>query len=290
MPDAKLTFEAIGTRWNIQMLGTISPELAERIQKRIREFDKAYSRFRPDSLVTRMAQTPGAYELPEDGFVMLRFYEQLYRATNGLVTPLIGQALSNAGYDAGYSFRQRPMEKPPAWDDVISYDRHYVTVAQPALLDFGAAGKGYLVDIVGALLRRAGLDSFIINASGDMLHRSENRRPIEVGLENPVDDTEVIGVARLGNQSLCASSGSKRQWGNFHHIVNPATLQPAADILATWVIADDTMTADGLATALFFTAPQKLLSEFTFAYAILDKSMGLSYSKNFPVRTFEAEP
>jgi thiamine biosynthesis lipoprotein len=37
-------------------------------------------------------------------------------------------------------------------------------------------------------------------------------------------------------------------------------------VAATWVLADDAMTADGLATALFFTDPARLAEEFAFDY------------------------
>jgi FAD:protein FMN transferase len=285
-------FEAIGTRWEIQIYQSIEQaqwkELLASIRGRIEAFDKAYSRFRNDSLITQMSTKAGKYALPADGYKMLTFYEQLYRATNGNVTPLIGQTISDAGYNAAYSFISKSPQKPPAWDDVIRYDKHTLTLSRPAMLDFGAAGKGYLVDIISSLIAKAGITSYLINAGGDILHYSAHTS--EIALENPFDTSEAIGIVQLGNQSLCASAGSKRKWSNFHHIIDPHTVQSPDKIAATWVIADDTMTADGVATALFFESPLALQKHFSFSYAILYADMSLEHSQDFPVKVFSMEP
>ncbi|MDB5169084.1 MAG: ApbE-like protein thiamine biosynthesis lipoprotein [Candidatus Saccharibacteria bacterium] len=285
------SFEAIGTRWDITIKDAIKDdawfELIQKIYLRIQAFDKAYSRFRSDSLVTYMSGTPGTYELPPDGFDMLTFYKQLYEATQGKVTPLIGQALSDAGYDANYSFKEKTLHHPPLWEDALSFDKHSIEVKRPALLDFGAAGKGYLIDIVGDLIDQADIHSYTINAGGDILHRTSDTTALEVGLENPVDTTEAVGIVQLHNRSLCASAGSRRKWGKFHHIIDPIDLQSPSEVIATWVIADTTMLADGLATALFFTSPDSLSQRFNFSFAVLYKDMSIQRSKDLAASFFE---
>ena len=288
----KVAFEAIGTKWSIEVFEDIPrakwSALIAQIHKRIEQFDQTYSRFRSDSLVTRMSQKAGRYELPADAFKLLAFYEQLYRLSDRQLTPLIGQVLADAGYDANYSFKSKPLKRPPAWKSVVEYDRKSIELKQPVLIDFGAAGKGYLVDIVASMMEGVGIKNFVINASGDILHRSDDSTPVKIGLENPLDTSEAIGIISLDNQSLCASAGSRRQWGKYSHILNPRTLESPKDTLATWVVASDTMSADGLATALFFTNPAILKKHFDFAYAILDKDMQLSYSKDLMIEVFSS--
>jgi thiamine biosynthesis lipoprotein len=285
-------FDAIGTRWNIQTLEPVESKqwslLISTLLERIETFDKAYSRFREDSWVAEIARAPGRHVLPADAYTLLRFYDRLYEATAGKVTPLIGQVMADTGYDAAYSFAPRSPRRPPRWKDVLSYGRNQLTASRPVLLDFGAAGKGYLVDIIGELIEQAGISSYLIDAGGDILHRSKDGGLVEVGLENPLNTTEAIGIARLKNQSLCASAGSKRQWGDFHHILDPESLRSPRHVLASWVMASDTMTADGVATALFFTGPSELLKHFSFSYVILYEGMKLQHSPDFPVKIFTA--
>ena len=66
---------------------------------------------------------------------------------------------------------------------------------------------------------------------------------------------------------MCASAGNRRTWGDgLHHILDASTGRPVERVAATWVLAADAMTADGLATALFFTDPARLAEEFAFDY------------------------
>jgi thiamine biosynthesis lipoprotein len=286
-------FQAIGTSWNIETRDSLGDKswakIMHQIQSHIEDFDKAYSRFRADSLVTKMSRKAGRYKLPPDAHKMLRFYEKLYRATEGKITPLIGQTMSDAGYDANYSLRPKKLAVPAGWENVIEYDQAGLNLKQAALLDFGAAGKGYLIDIIAGLLAGAGLKSFTINAGGDILHRSSQDESLAVGMENPIDTSEAVGIIKLQNQSLCASAGSKRKWAGYHHIIDPESLESPRNILAVWVIAGDTMTADGLATALFFTNPGELAEHFKFSYALLYADMSLQRSKAFPAKLFEAQ-
>jgi thiamine biosynthesis lipoprotein len=292
MAARRTRFPAIGTHWDIQVYDTVGSrawnELLQAIHQRIESFDTAYSRFRSDSLVTHMSRQAGRHLLPPDAYPLLNFYEKLYKATSGRVTPLIGQIIADAGYDADYSFQPKALQPPAKWEDVLAYTKKSITLRQPVLLDFGAAGKGYLVDIVSGLLEAAGLQSYTINAGGDMLHRSEQQESLAVGMENPEDASEAIGIIDLKNKSLCASSGAKRKWGKYHHIIDPTRLESPQQVLATWVTANDTMTADGLATALFFTDAETLAKQFEFSYALLYPDMRLQYAHDFPAKIFEA--
>jgi thiamine biosynthesis lipoprotein len=290
MPARRHRFVAIGTRWTITISSALSDaewhNLQSTLHDRIEEFDRCYSRFRADSLVSQMATKAGRYELPADGYPLLQFYERLYHATDGAVTPLIGQVMTDLGYDAAYSFHARATTAPPAWDDIIEYDEQSITLHQPALLDFGAAGKGYLVDLLGGLLAAEDVTDFTIDAGGDILQRGAEA--INVGLENPQNVSEAIGTIELKNSSLCASAGSRRAWGSYHHIIDPQSLSSPSETLATWVMADDCMTADGLATALFFVPASQLARDFRFAYATLHDDMSLEQSRNFPAKIFTA--
>lgn len=283
-------FEAIGTHWTIQIRHDMSSaawsQLKKQLQQRIEMYDKTYSRFRDDSWVSMLHVQPGTHTLPPDAFKMIALYEKLYKATNGLVTPLIGQLLSDAGYDAHYSFTERQLLAPPRWEEALSYTRTTITTKQPILLDFGAAGKGYLVDIIAGLIKAAGVAEYIVDASGDILHRSA-RDDITIGLENPLDTTQAVGVVRLHNQSLCASAGTRRTWGKYHHIMNPQSLQSPRDVLATWVVADETILADGAATALFFVKPEVLKMYFpSISVGVLYADMTLEYTPDFPVELY----
>ncbi|MET4640035.1 FAD:protein FMN transferase [Mycetocola sp. 2940] len=270
-----LVFEAIGTRWRIDSAVPCDRALTRAILDRIAEFDQTWSRFRSDSVVAAMALAAGSWDLGADAPPLLALYRRLADATDGAVSPFLGDALNRLGYDASYSLRERdePRAAAPGWDDIAGPDGlvgtglvgtglvgTVLTTTRPVTIDIGAAGKGYLVDLVAGLLAAAGHTAFTVDASGDIAHRGA---PIRVGLEHPYDPTRAIGVVTLAGGALCASATNRRAWGDgLHHVLDGRTGSPVEEVVATWALAPETATADGVATALFFAAPGGLAAEF----------------------------
>ena len=270
------TFDAIGTRWCVDTDEPLRGEVRDRILDRIRRFDRTYSRFRPDSLVAQVAAAPagGRFEFPEDSVALFDLYDRLVAATDGAVDPLVGRQLELLGYDPTYSLTPAPdavrarerARARPTWAADIVRDGATLITRRPLVIDVGAAGKGYLVDIISAIVQHAGVARFVVDAGGDLRHGGEHG--IRVGLEHPLDPRLVIGVANLQSQALCASAVNRRAWGyGLHHVLDARTGAPATEVVATWVVAGDAALADGLATALFFTGAHRLAETHRFAYA-----------------------
>lgn len=280
-------FEAIGTVWVIAgKLKNAQPKekILQKIKQLIDSFDKNYSRFRKDSWVLKLSKRRGEYEIPKDGKEMLDLYRKLYFLTEGKFTPLIGEALIESGYDDKYSFIESKLSKVPKWDEILNYSFPMLEVKKPIVLDFGGTGKGYLIDLISMLLLKEGVKEFFVDGGGDIFSHSESS--LKVGLEHPGNLNQVIGVVEIKNQSICASSGNRRKWGKFHHIIDPENLKSPNNILATWVIADQAIIADSLATCLFLVSPEKLSREFNFEYLILFPDYSFSKSADFPAELF----
>lgn len=283
----KFQLDAIGTGWVIDISKKLSSEeevfLLKKIKERINIFDRDYSRFRTDSLVTKMSKEAGTYKMPEDFDNLISVYQRVYEITGGLVTPLIGQVLVDAGYDANYSLVKGDLTKPKSMDDVLIWEKPNLVVKEPVLLDFGACGKGYLVDIISEILEEEGIKNYCVDGSGDMRVRGE---VLKVGLENPENAESVVGVLTLENRSLCGSSGNRRKWADMHHIINPETLKSPNEILSVWVVANDTITSDVLTTCLFFTNAEILKKYFEFEYLLLKSDYTIEKSEGFDAEIF----
>ena len=280
-------FDAIGTPWVIDTPVALEDSVRQDVWARIDAFDLAYSRFRADSLLSRVADAPGQVTLPSDSVPLFDLYRQLYEATRGALSPLVGSALNHWGYDPGYRLTALPGPPPPvpAFDEVLSLDGVTLTAHRPVSIDIGAAGKGFLVDEVAQLLIDAGVEEFTIDASGDIRHRGP--RPESIALEHPGDPSLAVGIARLANRSLAASAPNRRTWApGIHHILNALTGLPTVGIRATFVVADTAGLADGLATALFLTSPEELHSRFDCEWVIMDESGALRHSPGFPGEVF----
>lgn len=259
--------------------------------ERVERFDRDWSRFRPDSIVTRISREPGRHRLPADAGPLLEWYRELYEGTGGRVSPLVGRTLESLGYDATY--RLSPASAPiatPAWADAIAWDGEYLDTVTPVLLDVGAAGKGYLADLVSDLLLDLGVATHVVDASGDIVARGATREL--VALEHPADPSKAIGVVPLGGGArgggaLAASAANRRAWGDgLHHVIDAVTGLPTSSVIATWALAPDALHADGLATALFFDVDPALTAGDGVSFVRMFADGRVQTSASFPGEVF----
>ena len=265
LPEIK----ALGTIWWIEIFAEISATKKQVIYDDlllfIADFENKYSRFKPDSLITKL-NTTGSLENPDQTTIdLLQTGINLYKQTDSLFNILIGEILENRGYDADYSFLPKEVEiviPDPTLELNISTN---LIKLNKGRIDLGGFGKGYLIDLlVNRLKNNFDLQYFLINGGGDIYTTSDNGKPIEIYLEHPIEKDTFIGTTALLNQGFAASSPHKRKWkvGDkiFSHIVN--TQDESVPIDGTFIKADTVAKADAFATVSLLTTPEKI---FTFA-------------------------
>lgn len=279
MLSARHSFDAIGTVWSIDTERPLADALKHKLAGVIEEFDKAYSRFRSDSLVLQAREcAPGRFQFPVSIGKLYTLYCQLYELSGGSITPLVGGSLEQLGYDAQYSLHMQTPVPAPNFIEALELKGNDVIFTSKALLDISAIGKGYLVDEIASIVAEQH-EAFVIDASGDMtVHTATDEI---IGLEDPFDASRIIGTVSLRRGSLCASATNRRAWGNgLHHILDGTTGRPLhTNIAATWAIASTTMLADALTTGLFFVAPTTLAQTFgDFSYVILNHDGSVAHN------------
>ncbi len=143
-------------------------------------------------------------------------------------------------------------------DVVIDEEAGTVFYADPELrVDLGAVAKGYAAQKVADKLRDAGLDSFILNAGGNVVCGDaprDGRTQWTVAVED-VDGVTTRLKLGLKNLSIVTSGDYQRYFEvdgqRYHHLIDPDTLHPAAYMRAVSIIHPDSGLADFLSTAAF---------------------------------------
>jgi len=266
----RMEFDAIGTRWVIDTPEPLPLGLEARILAEINDFDFEWSRFRPDSVVAAVAREGGQFPVGVDGEAMLRLYTRLADATDGAVNPFVGATLEHLGYDPTYRLSPAPgAPKPvPGWEGRFQRTTALLQLPRGTVLDVGAVGKGRLVDVVADVIRRAGIESFTVDAGGDLRHVGPAR--VRIGLEHPLDPTRAVGVVTLTDGAIAASATNRRAWADgLHHVIDARTGAPVRGILATWALARTAMIADAASTAAFFLPPSEVLSALDGVHAVV---------------------
>lgn len=261
VPVASWRFDAIGTTWEIVTERPLADATRDAVTARIDAFDRVWSRFRADSDVAGVARAGGEFAAGGDAAAMLDAYAALSEATGGAVNPLVGGSLHALGYDAEYTLCDHGAVPAPAdWQALLTWHDGRVSLAAPAIIDVGALGKGRLVDLVRAIVETAVDGDVTVDAGGDLAVRG---RPQRIGLEHPFDPRRAIGVWEVRDAALCASATTRRAWpspagATLHHVLDARTGRPVRTVAATWAVAPDAMTADAVATALFFDGGPRL--------------------------------
>lgn len=282
---ASWRFEAIGTHWEIETTDALPDSVRAAVTAQIESFDRDWSRFRADSGVVRLGREGGSFA-SADARPMLDAYRELSAATDGAANPLVADSLDALGYGADYSLvAGDPVPAPDAWERDLSWTDGEVRASVPALLDVGALGKGRLVDLVMAVLARVPGD-LVVDAGGDIRVRGAG---VRIGLEHPYDPTKAIGMVEVQDEALCASAINRRAWGSgLHHVLDARTGQPVRTWAATWTWASEAMTADAVATALFFDGGVEIAASWGVEWVRMSTDGRVQRSPGCPAEMFLA--
>ena len=279
-------FDAIGTSWAIDTAEPLSSIARDEGAALVERFDREWSRFRADSMVSSLAHGRAAsVPAPPDTDAMLSLYDELDAATAGAVNPLVGDALARLGYDARLTLTPSGVAQPaPSWRDTLAWGEGRLSVSTPSIIDVGALGKGRLVDLVLDVVRAHVDGDVVVDASGALAARGAG---VRVALEHPYDPTLAIGVVTVTGGALCASAINRRSWGDgLHHVLDARTGAPVRAFAATWALSDTAMRADALATALFFDGGPELAASWNAHWVRMRTDGRVEWSPGFTGEVF----
>jgi thiamine biosynthesis lipoprotein len=127
----------------------------------------------------------------------------------------------------------------------------------------GGIGKGYAVDRAVDILRRRGLNDFLIQAGGDLYAGGmHGERPWRLGIRDPRGPADrSFAAIDLSNGTFSTSGDYERFFiaggRRYHHILDPATGEPARGCRSVTLVTDRAVFADALAKGVFILGPAK---------------------------------
>jgi thiamine biosynthesis lipoprotein len=144
-------------------------------------------------------------------------------------------------------------------------------------IGLGGIAKGYAIDRAAQVIRKAGFEVFYINAGGDLYASSGSQsKRWKVGVQDPDDSNELIALIPIANAAVATSGDYERYFEKngirYHHIIDPATGQPARLARSVTIISARAYLADALATAVFVLGPKNgmaLIEELEGVEAII---------------------
>lgn len=254
-------WRALGTYVQLATASEAALDDAEAIVRALLDrVDAACSRFRDDSDLVRVNRAAGRKVRVDPLLVMaVEVALEVAGHTDGLVTPLAGEAVLRLGYDRTFAEIGAPRVTgiagtpvdPDAWRSV-RVTAGELMIPAGHLLDLGATAKAWAADLAAQTVARELGTGVICSLGGDIAvapGREPTTWPVEVR-ERP--DSEVVQLVGLRTGGLCTSSTRVRRWRvagtDVHHVIDPRTGAPAREVWRTVTASGPSAVAANAAT------------------------------------------
>ncbi len=262
MPDRRELRDVMGCRAHVTVVGGRAG-LAADAERRLRDLDRRWSRFRPDSEVMDLARHAGHPVRVSDETLLL--VEQLIAAwevTDGVFDPTLLPELVALGYAASVQDPGRVTVLPagagtgvPVGQIAVDATEGSVRLPPGATLDAGGTGKGLAADIVVEELLGEGACGAMVEIGGDLRVAGESPSPggWRIDVEDPYGGPPLC-VVSITDGGVATSSVLKRSWqrgtDRVHHLIDPRTgRSAAADVVAATVVAGTAAWAESFSKA-----------------------------------------
>ena len=179
---------------------------------------------------------------------------------------------------------------------IIDKDASTVFLKQQGMrIGFGGIGKGYAAEQAKNVLRAAGVESGVVNASGDLttwgLMPDGNKWTI--GIVNPEMASSVFSYMNVSGLSV-ATSGNYEKYImidgiKYSHTINPKTGLPVTGIKSVTIVSTNAEVADAMATPVMIMgieAGLNMINQINDIEAIvIDDNNTLYATKNIKLTT-----
>ncbi|AKU90166.1 Thiamin biosynthesis lipoprotein ApbE [Vulgatibacter incomptus] len=129
-------------------------------------------------------------------------------------------------------------------------------------LGLGGIAKGYAIDRLASLLRRAGAKDFVVKLGGDLYAAGRHGdRPWVAGIQDPRNPSRVLASLEVEDRSFSTSGDYERFFVKdgvrYHHIIDPATGRPATASRSVTALCTDATTSEVVTKPVFILGPDR---------------------------------
>jgi len=255
---ATASFPALGTTAAVTVVDAKAlPAALAIVQEELRRIDETCSRFRDDSELAQLNRSAGV-PFASSPLLLEALAVALSAAarTDGDVDPTVGRSMGALGWDSDFTVvvarrGQAPRMRivPAAGWQRVRLDRARGLARIPAgvEIDLGATAKALAADRCARRVHEVTGASALVNLGGDIALAGPAPAggwPIRVTDDHRSAATAEGQTIALAGGGLATSSTTVRRWragdAELHHIVDPRTGAPAAEVWKTVSVAAGT--------------------------------------------------
>jgi thiamine biosynthesis lipoprotein len=265
----------MGTRCLVQYVASHdeqATEFATAVEAWVQRFEARYTRFRDDSIISRINAAAGSgtwIEIDEEMEQMLEMCATVHLMTQGIVDVTAGPLAKLWDYHTVHPRLPSPDEVAAAqalvgWHRV---EREPGRVRLPVAgmsLDFGGWGKEFAVDMAVLTAAEQGIQHVLVDYGHDLraVGTPPGRPAWHIGLEDPDQPGELWGSIAAVDTAVASSGNYQRGFEidgqRYGHILDPRSGRPTTNGLQqVTVVAPTCLQAGLLATTAFVLGPDE---------------------------------
>ena len=267
-PRTRMEF-LLGTACSVTLHDRASPDLLDRVFRRVKEIEDRMSATVEDGDIGRVNAGAGkrAVRVEEDTFAVVEAGLEFSRMSGGAFNVAVGPLVSlwGIGTEGARLPEKGEIVAAAARTDYRKVRLHReartIFLEEPGMaLDLGAIAKGYAADEAARLLREDGVTSAVIDFGGNIVALGSHPagRLWRVGVQNPdLSRGQYLGVLEARDLAVVSSGVYERFFTGpdgkrYHHILDSKTGYPVENgLTGVTVTARDSMVADALSTTFF---------------------------------------
>ncbi|WP_414661313.1 FAD:protein FMN transferase [Horticoccus sp. 23ND18S-11] len=269
LPLRKLSFPALGTTCEVQYAAPSGDAQAAGFERAVTSwvnaFETKYSRFRPESLVSRINAAAGREWVEVDAEMdgMLKLCDTLHFMTQGILDPTTMPLIRLWNYKAETPRIPAEAEIAAAralvgWKKVQRAPGKIFLPEPGMALDFGGFGKEYAVDLAARIALDHGIPHALVDFGHDLraVGAPPGRPAWHIGLEDPLKPGTSAGSMAIVGKGVASSGDYIRRFvvdgKRYGHIIDPRTGWPVTNgCLQATVVAATCLQAGVLSTTAF---------------------------------------
>lgn len=203
-----------------------------------------------ESLLSRInrAAVGESISVDPETFRLFQMIDRLYRESSGLFDVTVAGVLDRIGYRSDVADLPEA-EQYGLWSDVELAAPNRLILHAPVRIDLSGIAKGYAVDCAFAVLEARGIESFCVNAGGDLRIRSASAQSVAV--RHPAAPAAVGEILSVAEGAVATSAGyySRRHDAlgeSVTPLIHPASGKTASPEVSVTVMAPTCTMADAL--------------------------------------------
>lgn len=267
--------------------------------KEIERVDSKYNSKVEGSLVSRLNSSESKeLEFDDEGIMLLNNLNRVYTLSAGkydvTISPLLNLwGFTEDGAPVAIPDEEQIQEILKKVDfSKVKIEGKMVKIEKPVeMIDTGSFLKGYALRRAKEVLKDRNIESGFLTfiSSIDTIGTKPDGKPWKIGLQNPNDPSEMIGIVELNGQSMGVSGDYQTyveiDGVRYHHILDKETGFPVRDKKMVVVINKDPFDADMYSTAFFSMETEDVLnyvnSKEDLEVLIVKANNEIVTSKNF---------